>query len=67
MVFPVLLVSISQEDDAKFGSTKKDGDGHSGAGRSSKTFPEVPIEFSVWRGKQEPRLIIPLGLGNLEG
>ena len=28
---------------------------------------EVPIEFRVWCGKQESRLVIPLRLGNLEG
>ena len=40
----------SQGDDVKFvGVFKNDGDGPSGAGRSSKTFPWVPIEFRIVR------------------
>ena len=55
-------------DDANlFGFSKKAEDGLSSAGGSSKTFPQVPIEFRVSRGKQESRLIIRLGLGVLKG
>ena len=64
-VFPDLN---SQRDDVKFLEVlKNDGGGPSGAGRSSNTFPEVPIEFRVWCGKPESRQVIPLGLGILEG
>ena len=31
------------------------------------TYPEVPIEFRLLCGKPESRLIIPLGVGMLEG
>ena len=63
MVFRVLPGLNSKEDDVKFlGFSKNDGDGPSGAGRSSKTCPEVLHEFRVSCGKQESRLIIPLGL-----
>ena len=32
-----------------------------------KTFPGEAIEFRGWCGKPESRLIIPLGLGILDG
>ena len=68
MVFLVLPCPKSQGDGGKFlGVFKNDGDGPSGAGRPSKTFPEVPIEFPVLCGKPESRLIIPLGLGIFKG
>ena len=68
MVLSVLPDLNSQEDDVKFlGSLKNDGDGPSGPGVSSETFPEVPIEFRLWCGKPQSRLSIPLGLGILEG
>ena len=68
MVLPVLPGLNSQEDDAKFfGSPRNDGDGPSGGSRSSKTFPEVFIEFRVLCGNSESRLIIRRGLGILEG
>ena len=58
----------SQEDDAKIlGFSKSAEDGPSLAGRTSKTFPEVPIEFRVFCGKRESLLIVPLELGILEG
>ena len=73
----MLLGLKSQEDDAKFfGFSKKAEDGPSRVGGLSKTFPEVPIEFRVSGSKQEsrliwkktmPGLIIPRGLGMLEG
>ena len=40
---------------------------HSGAGRSSKTFPDIPNEFRVPGCGQESRLSIPRGLGILIG
>ena len=68
MVFQVLPGLKSKEDDVKFlGFAKNDGDRRSGASRSSKMFPQVPIEFRVSSGKQDSWLIIPLGLRTLEG
>ena len=69
MVFRVLPGLDSQEDHAIFfGSTKRmlriailehvD---------LQKKFPEVPIEFRVRCGNPESRLIIPPGLGIVEG
>ena len=63
-----MALSVLQGDDVNLlGILKNDGDGPSGAGGSSKTYPEVPIEFPVLCGKPETRQIIPLGLGILEG
>ena len=68
MVLPVFPDLNPHEDNAEFiGFSKNDGDRPSGAGRSSKTFPEVSIECRVLCGKQESRQIIPLGLGILKG
>ena len=58
MVLSVLPDLNSQGDDVKsLGISKNDGDGPSGAGGSSKTFLEVSIDFRVWCGKPESRLI----------
>ena len=54
-----------QEDDANFFGFSKAEDGPSQAGRLSKTFPEVPIEFRVLCGTQESRPFVPQGLGIL--
>ena len=68
MALSVLPDLKSKGDDFKFlGVVKNDGDGPSGEGGSSKTYPEVLIEFRVWCGNPESRLFIPLGLGILEG
>ena len=68
MVFPVLPDVYSKGDDVKFlGVFRNDADSLSGAGRFSKTFPDVPIKFRVLCSKPESRLVIPLGLGILEG
>ena len=67
MALSVLPDLNSQGDDVKvLGILENDGDGPSGAGGSSKTYPEVPIEFRVLCGNPESRLIVPLGLGSLE-
>ena len=56
MVLPVLPDLTSKGDDVKFlGIFKNNGDDPSGAGRSSKTFPDVPIEFRVLSGNPESR------------
>ena len=68
IIFPVLPDPNPQEDDAKFFAfSKKAEDGPSPAGRLSKTFPEIPMEFRVSSGKQESWLSRPLGLGILKG
>ena len=68
MIVPVLLYLNPQEDDAKFlGFSHSAEDGPSRAGRFSKTFPEVPIEFHVPGGKEESRLFIPGGTRNTHG
>ena len=54
------------EDDAKFfGFSKRAEGGPSRAGRRSKTFLEVPMEFRVSSGNPESRLSIPLGVGTV--
>ena len=66
-ILPVSHGLHSQGDDVKLlGILKNDGDGPSGASRSSKTFPEVSNEILLC-GKQESRPIIPLKLRILEG
>ena len=68
MAFSVLPDLKSQTDDVKLlGILKNDGDVPSGAGGSSKTYPEVPIEFRALCGKPESLPVIPMGLGILEG
>ena len=65
MIFPDVN---PQEDDARFRQfSKRAEDGPSRAGRLSKTFPEVPIEFRVSSGNPASRLGIPLGIRNLQG
>ena len=70
---PVLCYTVfpdpnPQEDDTKFREfSKRAKDGPSRAGRLSKTFPEVPIEFSVSSGNPESRQNLPLGLGIFKG
>ena len=68
MVFRVLPGLNSKEDDVKFlGFSKNDGDGPSGARRSSKTFPEVHHEFRVLCGKQRIAANHSSGTRILEG
>ena len=46
---------------------KNAAEGSLGAGRSSKTFPDMPDEFRVSGCRQDLRLIISGGLGILTG
>ena len=67
-IFLVLPGPNPQEDVAKFHEFSKRAEGGpSRAGRLSKTFPEVPIEFRVSSGNPESRLSIPVGLGIFMG
>ena len=67
-ILPVSIGFNVQEDEVKFFKFSKSAeDGSPRAGKPSKTCSGVSTEFRVSSCKQEPRQIIPLGLGILMG